>query len=251
MRDEVEPEGPWEFDESVAASFDDMLERSIPDYRKMRAAVNAIAIPSLSLQMRPPAFVGPNKVEVDSVLDAGCSNGLALRGLDKYATEHGHTIERLVGIDMSAPMLERARRVSDDRYDIRYHDLRDHLPFHGGEFDVVLCVLTLQFTPMVHRNRIIDEFHRVLRPGGRLILVEKIIGATSRLDQDMIAIYHDHKRDMGYTEEQIERKRLSLEGVLDPLLACWNENILHSARFDEVDCFWRWMNFAGWVAVKP
>ena len=59
-----------------------------------------------------------------------------------------------------------------------------------------------------------------------------------------------NKRDMGYTDEQIERKRLSLEGVLVPLTAQWNENIMWGSRFREVECFWRWINFAGWVAVK-
>ena len=242
MRDEVKPDGPWEFDDDVAAAFDDMLERSIPDYRKMREAVNAIAIPALALGVDP--------VRVHSVLDAGCSNGLALKSIDDYAVEHGHTIDRLVGVDVSEPMLERARGVGDDRYQIMHHDLREHLPFDNDAFDVVLCVLTLQFTPIIHRNRIIDEFHRVLRPGGRLVLVEKIIGATKQLDQDMVGIYHDHKRQMGYSEEQIERKRLSLEGVLDPLLAWWNENMVRTAGFVEVDCFWRWMNFAGWVGIK-
>jgi 4-aminobutyrate aminotransferase/(S)-3-amino-2-methylpropionate transaminase len=38
--------------------------------------------------------------------------------------------------------------------------------------------------------------------------------------------------------------------VLVPLTARWNEEALLSAGFREVDSFWRWMNFAGWVAVK-
>jgi len=247
MRDTVMPENDWEFNEDVAAVFDDMLERSIPDYRKMRESVNAMAVPALALGVDP--------VGVHSVLDAGCSNGLALIGLDQYAKRNGHTIQHLCGIDISEPMLERARLIDDDRYEFMYQDLREHLAFEDESFDVVLCVLTLQFTPVVHRQRVIDEFVRILRPGGRLVLVEKVIGATNRLDEDMIAIYHDHKRTMGYTDEQIERKRLSLEGVLDPLLAKWNENLLHGSGFEgsgfkQIDCFWRWMNFAGWVAVK-
>ena len=32
MRDETMPEGPWEFDKGVTEVFEDMLERSIPDY---------------------------------------------------------------------------------------------------------------------------------------------------------------------------------------------------------------------------
>ena len=91
--------------------------------------------------------------------------------------------------------------------------------------------------------------NRVLKPGGRLIYVEKVLG-ESRLDQDMVDIYYDHKREMGYTEEQIERKRLSLEGVMVPITAKWNEELLVKAGFHTVDSFWRWMNFAGWVAIK-
>jgi hypothetical protein len=51
-------------------------------------------------------------------------------------------------------------------------------------------------------------------------------------------------------EEEIERKRLSLEGVLVPVAAEWNEDLLRRAGFDEVECFWRCLNFAGSVAIK-
>jgi len=29
-----------------------------------------------------------------------------------------------------------------------------------------------------------------------------------------------------------------------------NEAILKGAGFTTVDCFWRWMNFGGWIAIK-
>ena len=75
--------------------FDDMLERSIPDYEKMRISSCAIAIPALA---------SGKESDVNHVLDVGCSNGLALRRLDRYAESEGHTIHRLVGIDISEPM---------------------------------------------------------------------------------------------------------------------------------------------------
>lgn len=43
VKDETIPEGKWEFDGEVAAAFDDMLERSIPQYEVMRQACHAIA----------------------------------------------------------------------------------------------------------------------------------------------------------------------------------------------------------------
>ena len=53
MRDTTMPEGAWEFDEDVTSVFEDMLERSIPDYGKMRALADHMAAPQLSLGVDP------------------------------------------------------------------------------------------------------------------------------------------------------------------------------------------------------
>lgn len=52
------------------------------------------------------------------------------------------------------------------------------------------------------------------------------------------------------TEEQINAKRKSLEGVLVPITAKWNEDLLKNAGFKSIDCFYRYLNFSGWIAVK-
>ena len=242
MRDTTMPDGAWKFDGDVTAVFEDMLERSIPDYAKMRVLSNNLAAPQLALGVDP--------VRLERVLDVGCANGIALRELDTFAAAHGHDISYLCGVDVSEPMLAKGREQSSDKFDYMNFDLRSHFPFTEGLFDVVLCVLTLQFTPVAHRQRIMDEISRVLRPGGRCILVEKVEARYEDLNNEMVSIYHDHKRDMGYTDEQIERKRLSLEGVMVPLTAQWNEKIMQNSGFREIECFWRWINFAGWVAIK-
>ena len=82
------------------------------------------------------------------------------------------------------------------------------------------------------------------------ILVEKVLGKSADLDRALVDVYYDFKRRMGYTQEEIDRKRLSLEGVLVPVTAEWNEELLHGAGFARVDCVWRWSNFAAWLAVK-
>ena len=67
----------------------------------------------------------------------------------------------------------------------------------------------------------------------------------------MIEVCRDQmKRENGYTEEKIMQKRKSLENVLSPLKAEWNEDMLHEAGFEKVDMFWRCLNFCGWVAIK-
>jgi len=225
----------WTFDQSVTDVFADMLRRSIPQYDTMRRAVFDIA----------SQFVQPKTC----IVDLGCSRGDALAPLiGTYGAAN-----RYVGADISEPMLTAVReRFAGEiaRGYARFNatDLRSAYP--EGDASLTLCVLTLQFTPIDYRQRILQDAYRNTLPGGALILVEKILGATAGLGSAMIKLYHAHKSDNGYTDEEIERKRLSLEGVLVPVTARWNEEMVAAAGFKEIDCFWRWMNFAGWVAVK-
>ena len=115
---------------------------------------------------------------------------------------------------------------------------------------LTLSVLSLQFVPVEHRQRLLSRVYMSTVPGGALILVEKILGATAALNEAMVDLYQEKKKCAGYTREEIETKSLSLEGVLVPLTAQWNEELLYDSGFKAVDCFWRWMNFAGWIAVK-
>ena len=87
--------------------------------------------------------------------------------------------------------------------------------------------------------------------GWGLILVEKLRGSTPGFNRLLVENYHTMKAANGYTAEEIERKRMALEGVLVPETASGNERLLRQAGFTDFECFWRWMNFASWVAVKP
>ena len=227
--DQTTPEGPWEFDQSVTEVFDDMLTRSIPNIEDMRRGVTALATDFLP--------------EGGVVLDIGCSRGSAL----------AHVIEsrpdvRAIGVEMSKPMIAAAREqfADNDNVTIIEHDLRNGLP--DVYADVTLSILTLQFTPIEYRQRIMAAIKE--RTSKALIIVEKVLGETAEIDKAMVKAYYDMKRLHGYSDEAIERKRLSLEGVLVPVTASWNEDLLRSAGWQSVDAFWRWMNFAGWIALS-
>ena len=81
-------------------------------------------------------------------------------------------------------------------------------------------------------------------------MVEKVLGNTSELNSLFVKNYYDMKLQNGYSQEQIDRKRLSLEGVLVPVTNDWNIDLLKQAGFRQVDVFWRWMNFVGYIAIK-
>lgn len=220
----------------MAAVFDDMLSRSIPQYQSMRATVATLA----ERYFRNGT----------DVVDLGASRGEALAPLVESLRWRAR---RLVGVEVSPPMLEALRdrfavEIADGFMRVDDLDLRSGYP--DARASVTMAVLTLQFTPIEHRLRILNDAYCSLVEGGALLLVEKVIGASAPIDRAFVDAYYALKRENGYSQEQIERKRLSLEGVLVPMTADWNVDMLRRSGFREVDCFWRWMNFAGWVAVK-
>lgn len=233
--DHVLADGPWRFDASTAEVFDNMLERSIPQYAVMRATVDEIALEFAA------AARGSR-----CVVDLGCSRGEAIARLVAALDSDTH----FVGVEMSAPMLVAARErfANDGNVSLLELDLR--LTYPEVRANVTLGVLTLQFVPIEYRQRLIQQVYDHTEPGGAFIIVEKVLGATAELDRLMTASYLAMKRRNGYTQEEIDRKRLSLEGVLVPVTAKWNVEMLRTAGFQQVDCFWRWMNFGGWVAVR-
>ena len=236
VRDAVTPGKKWQFDGEVADAFDDMLARSIPQYEEMRRLVSAVAVSRF--------------LDGTDVVDLGCSRGEALAPL--VARLSGRA-QSFIGVEVSAPMLAAARarffgEEASGKVRIEALDLRSGYP--SARASVTLSVLTLQFTPIEHRLRILRDAFRSTVPGGVLVIVEKVLGASAEIDTELVARYYELKRANGYSDDQIERKRLSLEGVLVPVTAAWNEDMLRRSGFDEVDCFWRWMNFAGWIAIR-
>lgn len=221
----------WEFNEAVVDVFDEMLQRSIPQYETMRRTVYEIG--------RRFARDG----EPGIVLDLGCSRGEAMAPF----VESGW---QAVGYEVSAPMLaaSRERFADTPRVQIFKHDLREK--FTAPLTDVVLAVLTLIFTPINHRQRIVRDAYESLRPGGAMIVVEKVLAHGADLDRLMVDVYHESKIAAGYSREEVDRKALALEGVQVPVTREWNLDLLRSAGFAEVDTFWQWCNFCGFIGVK-
>jgi ubiquinone/menaquinone biosynthesis C-methylase UbiE len=83
------------------------------------------------------------------------------------------------GIDVSKKMLERAkRRISKtglQNYTLHLGDCR-HLPFEDGTFDIVINQYLLDILPVEDFIPILLEFKRVLKDGGRIILVNMTKG---------------------------------------------------------------------------
>ena len=98
-------------------------------------------------------------------LDAGCGTGF----LSFELAARGH---RVTGVDFAPAMLAEARRKAAERtVSVRFEEAdAEHLPFPAGSFDLAISRHVLWTLP--HPEAAIDEWIRVLRPGGRLVVVD-------------------------------------------------------------------------------
>lgn len=229
FRDNIVAGDKWKFNDEVTDVFDEMLERSIPDYFGMRRNTTELAL----------RFAQPGT----SIVDLGCSRGTGLKPIiDVLGKANSY-----IGVEVSEPMIEVAK-VKIPEADIQNLDLRDEYP--KARASVTLSILTLQFVPIEYRQKIIANVFKNTVEGGVFLFVEKILGADSYADELLVNTYLDRKGENGYTQEQITAKRRSLEGVLVPVTSEWNVDLLERAGFSHVDSYWRHLNFSGWFGVK-
>ena len=138
---------------------------------------------------------------------------------------------RLTGIELSLKMLAIARRRGRElgrEADLHVGDAQD-LPFPDASFDTVVVTLALCTIP--DDKRAVAEAARVLRPGGRLLLLEHVRSPILpvRLLQHVlnpltVLLDHDHLlreplrhvEDAGLVVERLERSKL---GVVERLAA--------------------------------
>jgi ubiquinone/menaquinone biosynthesis C-methylase UbiE len=138
---------------------------------------------------------------------------------------------RLTGIDLSPAMLERARERARElgmEVDLREGDAQD-LPFPDGAFDTVVCTLSLCNIP--DDRKAVAEMKRVLKPGGRLLLLDHIRAASElgRAVQKALEVVTvrvegehllrrplEHVRGEGFRIEEQERFK---KGIVERLAA--------------------------------
>jgi ubiquinone/menaquinone biosynthesis C-methylase UbiE len=135
-----------------AAHFDEDFGHSIRTPAEHRAwdRIFALALPA----------AGP----LDA-LDVGCGTGF----LSLELAARGH---RVTGIDFAPAMLDRARHKAGERgLGVRFETAdAEQLPFAPASFDLVISRHVLWTLP--HPEAAIDEWIRMLRPGGRLVVID-------------------------------------------------------------------------------
>ncbi len=130
---------------------------------------------------------------VEDLLDIGTGTGSILELT-------GNSVTSAVGVDLSREMLSIARAALD-RADLRNCQVRQadmyQLPFTADRFDAATMHMVLHYAE--NPERAIGEAARVLRPGGRLVIVDFAPHSMSTLAEE-----HAH-RWLGFSETQMRR----------------------------------------------
>ncbi len=128
------------------------------------------------------------------VLEVGVGTGLSL---PYYSSDL-----RICGVDISEPMLRKAQqRVTEYGLDnVESLEVMDaeHLDFPDGSFDVVVAQYVITTVP--NPEATLDEFARVLRPGGEIILVSRV-GAEAGLRRALEKWFAPAARKLGWRTE--------------------------------------------------
>ncbi len=143
-----------------------------------------------------------------------------------------------VGIDFSELMLEAARKRFGDDESIQLvkHDLAEPLPALG-RFDAVVSSMAIHHLEDERKRSLYGEVFDLLEPGGVFANFEHVASPTHRLHLAFFAAI-----DEPLEHEDPSDRLLDVESQLG-----W----LRALGFDDVDCYWKWLEMALLVGVKP
>lgn len=106
----------------------------------------------------------------EAVLDIGCGTGTLAITASRMVEGNGE----IVGVDASPEMLRRARqKARRSRAPVEFQQgVVESLEFGDGRFDLVLSTVMMHHLPVNLRRRCAAEVKRVLKPGGRAMVVD-------------------------------------------------------------------------------
>ena len=226
---------PFTFDDKVASVFTDMIKRSVPGYDQTLKMIELITHQYAQ--------------EGSHLYDLGCSLGAATLAMQRGVCAPDC---RIIAIDNSPAMISRCRiniasETAHAPVELRCADI---LQTDIENASVVVMNFVMQFVEKKERLALLEKIQQALRPGGVLVLSEKICFGDSEENQRQTGLYEAYKRAQGYSQLEISRKRTALENVLVPETLDAHHTRLKAAGFSSSHTWFQCFNFASMLAIK-
>ena len=167
------------------------------------------------------------------ILDLGTGDGrlMALLKIDRPSATG-------VALDFSPVMLEKARdRFKDDEsIEIISHNLDDRLP-DLGKFDAIVSSFAIHHVTHDRKRSLYEEIFNLLTPGGVFTNLEHVASPNQKIHAQFLT-------KIGYPpeNENPSNKLLDVETQL---------GYLREIKFVDVDCYWKWLELALLIGIKP
>lgn len=211
----------WTFrDDSVAAGFDAHVREQLPWYDLVTRAIVQIGRHYIS--------------EGGLVYDVGASTGNIGRALAPVLADRRAS---LISLEESPEMASRWEGPGDLEV-VRAQD------YSFGEYDFAVAMLCLIFNRPDETAQLVGRLVDRIRPGGALVLVERMLPPEGYLSIVNSRLTLAAKREAGATGDEIVTKELSLAGAQRPL----DRRLLEHHGATE---WFRYGDFAGWVIESP
>ncbi|MGS2723900.1 carboxy-S-adenosyl-L-methionine synthase CmoA [Porticoccus sp. GXU_MW_L64] len=223
------------FDDRVASVFPDMIKRSVPGYESIIAMIGTLA----------ERYVQANS----RCYDLGCSLGAATLSMRQRISQPGCEV---IAVDNSRAMIERCQqRIDRDHGSVpvtlQLGNIQDTVIENAS---MAVLNFTLQFIPLADREAMLKNIAEGLKPGGILVLSEKLVFDDRPHDELMIQLHHNFKKGNGYSDLEVSQKRTALENVLLPETLQSHRQRLKKVGFSSVDVWFQCFNFASIIAIK-
>ena len=170
--------GDFIFDEKVADVFEDMIQRSVPGYRAIVATIGVLA---------------REYVQADSrCYDLGCSLGASTLSMRRSIVQSGVDI---VAVDNSEAMIAKCRSALErESCDIPVQFLCEDIRDVAIEkASMVVLNFTLQFIDPSRRAKLLAAICQGMRPGGVLVISDKIAFESSQEQAFQMELHHAFK----------------------------------------------------------
>jgi len=223
------------FDAQVVEVFPDMISRSVPGYNTIIDTIGRLS---------------QHFAQDDSnIYDLGCSLGAATLAMRKGITANNC---KIIGVDNSIDMVKRCKMHVDafkgkTPVTIIEGNIQD---INIENASIVVLNFTLQFIDKTQRQALLNKIAQGLKPGGLLILSEKISSDDNVIDNVLIDLHHSFKRDNGYSELEVAQKRSALEKVMLTDSLDVHKQRLAQAGFQHSSLWFQCYNFTSLIAIK-
>jgi len=184
-----------------------------------------------------------------NIYDLGCSLGAATLSMRKGITANNC---KIIGVDNSIDMVKRCKMHVDafkgkTPVTIVEGNIQD---INIENASIVVLNFTLQFIDKTQRQALLNKIAQGLKPGGLLILSEKISSDDDVIDNVLVDLHHSFKRDNGYSELEVAQKRSALEKVMLTDSLDVHKQRLTQAGFQHVSLWFQCFNFTSLIAIK-